>query len=413
MIRHRYKPGLALAIAAGAALTGVLRVQTWAKDADPARKPIEVEIKTVTEDLLHGRLLALSLSDGANIRLDDGEERRIPAPDLVRITTTATQPPNGRRQPTLTLAGGDVLHGKIVDGREESVVVETADLGAVTVALESIRRLDTRRAWQEAHRDSVAWLNRTSDTTEDRVLLTNGDCLRGFVTSIDGASLSIDGSLGEVKVPERLVVAVRLNSPTPPRLNRPHLIVAFRNSGRLTVTDLDWSGNVVEARLRDGQRVRVEAERVVRVDVIGGRWEWLSSHQPISYQHTPMLSLGWDYKNDHNVLGEPITVAGETFERGVGVHSRTNMTYDLKGAYAGFVTNFGIDDDSGPYADVSVLILVDGKPQFEQAHVVRGTLHGPVRLDIARANRIELIVDFGQNGDIQDRFNWVEAALIR
>ncbi len=404
---------LALAIAAGAVLTGVLRVQTWAKDADPARKPIEVDIKTVTEDLLHGRLLALSLSDGATIRLDDGEERRIPAPDLVRITTTASRPPYVRRQQMLTLVGGDVLYGKIVDGREESVVVETADLGAITVTLESIRRIDFRRAWQEAYRDSVAWLNRTGDAAEDRVLLTNGDCLRGFVTSIDEDSLSIDGSLGEVKVPQRLVVAVRLSSPAPPRLNRPHLIVVFRNSGRLTATDLDWSGNVVEARLHDGQRVRVEAERVVGVDMIGGRWEWLSSHQPISYQHTPMLSLGWDYKNDHNVLGEPITVAGETFERGIGVHSRTHLTYDLKGAYAGFVTHFGIDDDSGPYADVSVLILVDGKPQFEKTDVVRGTLHGPVRLDVARANRIELIVDFGQNGDIQDRFNWVEAALIR
>ncbi len=413
MIRRRFKFRIALAITAGAALTGVPRVQTWAKDADPAQKPIEVDIKTVTEDHLHGRLLALSLPDGAHIRIDGGEERRIPASDLVRITTTAPRPPYGRRQPTLTLVGGDVLHGKIVAGREESVVVETADLGAITVALESIKGIDTRRAWQEAYRDSVAWLNRTGDAPEDRVLLTNGDCLRGFVTSIDGESLSIDGSLGEVKVPERLVVAVRLSSPTPPRLDRPHFIVTFRSTGRLTATDLDWSGNVVEARLRDGQRVRVEAERIVRVDVIGGRWEWLSTQRPISYQHTPMLSLGWDYQNDRNVLGEPITVAGETFERGVGVHSRTNLTYDLKGAYATFVTHFGIDDDSGPYADVSVLILVDGKPHFEKTHVVRGTLHGPIRLDVAHANRIELIVDFGQNGDIQDRFNWVEAALIR
>jgi len=34
-------------------------------------------------------------------------------------------------------------------------------------------------------------------------------------------------------------------------------------------------------------------------------------------------------------------------------------------------------------------------------------------LDVRCANRIELVVDFGENGDMQDRFDWVEAALIR
>ena len=74
---------------------------------------------------------------------------------------------------------------------------------------------------------------------------------------------------------------------------------------------------------------------------------------------------------------------------------------------------FFLDDDSGAYADVSVSILVDGKPRFQQTGVRRGILHGPIRLNVARTKRIELIVDFGKNGDIQDRFNWVEAALIR
>ncbi len=116
---------------------------------------------------------------------------------------------------------------------------------------------------------------------------------------------------------------------------------------------------------------------------------------------------------DRNVLGQPITVGGQTFQHGIGVHSRSSLTYDLKGQYSRFVTSFGIDDDSGPHADVSVTILVDGRPRFEESHIRRGKLHGPVRLDVVKANRIELVVDFGDNGDIQDRFNWVEAALVR
>ena len=62
---------------------------------------------------------------------------------------------------------------------------------------------------------------------------------------------------------------------------------------------------------------------------------------------------------------------------------------------------------------MSARILVDGKRGFEKTGITRGTLHGPIRLDVTKANRIELIVDFGKNGDLQDRFNWIEPALIR
>ncbi|MCH7840305.1 MAG: NPCBM/NEW2 domain-containing protein, partial [Planctomycetes bacterium] len=36
-----------------------------------------------------------------------------------------------------------------------------------------------------------------------------------------------------------------------------------------------------------------------------------------------------------------------------------------------------------------------------------------IRLNIAGAKHIELVVDFGENGGLQDRFDWVEPALIR
>ena len=126
-----------------------------------------------------------------------------------------------------------------------------------------------------------------------------------------------------------------------------------------------------------------------------------------------MLSLAWEFKPDRNVLGNTITVAGQAFERGIGVHSRSSLTYDLKGDYREFVTHFGMDDDSGPYADVSVVILVDGKRRFEKHGVRRRKLYGPFSIDVKLAKRIELIVDFGKNGDVQDRFNWVEPALVR
>ncbi|UCE60288.1 MAG: NPCBM/NEW2 domain-containing protein [Phycisphaerales bacterium] len=381
--------------------------------AQTAKKPFDVIVKTVDNDGVGGQLQGLSLRDGLILHTSDNDEQHIPTHDLVSITQPKTNVPTRTRDVTLTLVRGDFLHGRLIDGDDEAVTIETVDLGRLSIPLEMICGIDSAQAHLPAYKASTVWFHRSAGGQEDQILLTNGDVVRGFVTAIDAKGVSIESSLGETTIPHTLALAVRLISPPPQVLDRPYMAVTFHNSGRMTVTNLNWSGSVVEAELPQGQRAAIEAERVVRIDVTGGRWEWLSQHQPISYQHTPMLSMDWDYVADRNVLGEPIIVDSETFEHGIGVHSRSSLTYDLKGIYTQFVTSFGMDDNSGPYADVSVAILVDGKLRFDHEHAVRGQLVGPIRLDVTKAKRVELVADFGENGDLQDRFNWIEPALVR
>ena len=375
-------------------------------------KEIEVTLQTVSEDAIQGHLIAFSFPGGAVLRRGS-DEQRIATQDLVRITALELVRPSQPRGMTLTLTGGDRLRGRLVDAHDDTLVLETEDLGRLTLRLEAVRKIDSAEAASPAYQGSVAWLDRQRFAGDDRVLLTNGDLLEGFVTAVDKDGVSIEGALGEMRVPHRVVLAVRLNAGEQPATSGPYLTLTLRESGRVTVTGFEWSGEAIQAQLRHGPQVRLDPGDFARIDVFGGRWEWLSAHQPISSEHTPMLGLDWPPVRDRNVQGDPIAVAGETFERGIGVHSRSALTYDLKSAYQTFVTSFGLDDHSGPYADVTVFVLVDGKRRFDQANVRRGTLFGPVRLDVTQAKRIELIVEFGENGDLQDRFNWVETAVIR
>ena len=381
--------------------------------AQPSGDGIHVTAKTIAPEAVHGQLVALSLADGIVLSSPTGDAVRIPTADLVRITSVTPPRTSRSRETVLRLAGGGVLRGRVGEGAEDIVVLQTADLGRLSLPLDVVDRLDTPQAASSAYQEYVQWFERKPRDDQDQVLLTNGDVVSGFVSSISTAGVSLEGELGETVVPYRLVVTIRFATRPPTVLEQPYMVLTLRSSGRFAATDVNWREKVVEARMGHAETVQIEAERIVQLDVVGGRWEWLGQHQPISYEHTPMLSLHWEYKADRNVLGRPLTVAGETFEHGVGVHSRSSLTYDLKDAYRHFVTHFGMDDDSGPHADVSVFILVDGKRRFAQDHVRRGQLFGPIRLDVTHAKRIELIVDFGENGDIQDRFNWVEAALIR
>ncbi len=372
-----------------------------------------VLVKTINPDATSGRLIAFSLADGAILRDAQGKTQRIAAPDLVRLTTETTEYGRAEGDTVFTLTNGDVINGTILAGDADAVSVETAAFGQVSIPLDLIARMDTPAAFSPAYRESVPWFDRQVLTNSDHILLTNGDVVRGFVTVVAGDGITIDGELGETVIANRLVVALRLATPVDSPKNPRHAVLRLRSTGLVTAGELTWKDDRVNAKLHFGPSVSFDAKRIVRVELVGGKWEWLARHRPISYEHTPMLALYWDFVPDGNVLGKTLMVNGKTYRHGVGVHSRSSLTYDLKGLYREFVTSFGIDDDSGPMADVAVAILVDGKRRYSRTNVRRGELFGPVRIDVTRANRIELIVDFGENGDLQDRFDWIEAALVR
>lgn len=442
---------------------------------DAAERETAVEVQTVEPQAVTGRLVSFSLRDGAIVQTSAEKQiAKIPIADIIRVTKSAVGGPAGGPQDaaaeaaglrdraaqvgerwTITFTWGDVLCGRVIGARGETVVMETADLGEVPIPLDAIARIASARADTGVHRESLQWLDRASAESagrsaagppkadsagspnalqsafggeDDRVLLTNGDVLRGFIRAIDADGIAIDTGIGPTAAPFRLVVAARLAHGVPTATPQPYAIVILRDGARLTATGLEWADEGVEAKLRTGIRVRIDADRIVAVDVIGGRWEWLSDPlaqnalerlgrtggcQLVSYEQSPMLGPGWEYLAGRNVLSGPILVAGEPYERGIGVHSRSNLIFELNGEYREFVTSFGMDDDSGPLADVTVVVLVDGQRRFEKAHVRHGSLFGPVRVDVSHAGRIELIVEYGDNGDMQDRFDWVEPGLIR
>ncbi len=438
---------------------------------DATERELEVEVQTTQPQAVTGRLLSFSLHDGAVVQSGVSKEQ-IPTEDMVRMTKCITAPQEfaGRKEPIgsipdpdawiLTLTWGDVLTGRVIGAREvedegaeadeqkpgnkaardtrlpapdphSTVIIETADLGEVSIPLENVARMTKARADSGVHSESLEWMDHGRSGAEraaqddDRVLLTNGDVLRGFISAINANGIMIDGTEPIGPIPLRLVIAVRLAHSVPAAALRPYVILTLRDGARLTATGLGIGpiGPIETSRwdvkLRSGATVRVDADRVVSLDVIGGRWEWLCDpgtpdrHRPISYEQTSMLGPGWEYLAGRNVLNGPILVAGDRHERGIGVHSRSKLVFELNGGYREFVTSFGMDDDSGPLADVTVVLLVDGQRRFEKTHVRRGTLHGPVRVDVSRAGRIELLVDYGDNGDLQDRFDWVEPGLIR
>jgi len=378
-----------------------------------AESVAQVTVKTTGRELVEGRLTALSLKDGVTVKREDGTEAVVPIADLVQVSSVAGAPVRTAGAATLLLPDGDLLYGRVIGGVADAIWLETEDLGRLMVPLDGMVSLLLLSTSDSGYRRAMAWAQSSRRREADELQLRNGDVLTGFINQIDDQAVALDINGLETKLPVPRVSAIRFAAAKHQGVDPPYFLLSMRQSGRITLREATLRGVELDARAEFSERIRVPLDRIGSLDLVGGNWNRLSLMDPISFEHTPMLSLAWSYLANHNVRGEPLRVAGDTFDRGIGVHSRSRLIYDLRGEFRELVTSYGIDDDSGPLADVTVIIQVDGQRRYEQKNVRAGKLHGPVRLDVTKARQLELIVDFGEYGDIQDRFNWIDPALIR
>ena len=369
----------------------------------------QVRIKTADGPELRGTLERFSLADGAVVESAGGERSQLRPEDIVMLETGQTVQPPRAGDITVALTGGDVLYGRLDGTLPDGLRLVTTDLGTLELPLESVASVELAPPGQQPPGGDPP----TEIKRDDVVRLRNGDLLRGFVVALDAEQVTLEQGSDTVSVQTELMAGIYLAAGEPPRPAVLHAVATLTQSGRVTLTELNWRDGLIEARCLHGPQVRIARSALVKLDLLGGRWEWLTRHQPISFEHTPMLGLDFDYTPDRNVLGEPLTVAGKTFDHGIGVHSRTRLVYDLRGEYREFVTEFGMDDHSGAYADVDVAIYVDGRQLLARPHVRPGELHVPSRFNVSHGKRLELIVDFGAAGDLQDRFDWINPALVR
>jgi hypothetical protein len=128
---------------------------------------------------------------------------------------------------------------------------------------------------------------------------------------------------------------------------------------------------------------------------------------------TPFLDRPAPARMNQTVLGEPIRFGGRTYERGIGVHAYARLAWELDASrYKAFRTQYALDGQL-PYANVTVRIKLDDRVAHEVKDFRAGALAPLVVLDTKGAKRITLEVDWGDTYDVQDRFNWIEPALLK
>ena len=164
-------------------------------------------------------------------------------------------------------------------------------------------------------------------------------------------------------------------------------------------------------KLPSGLDVKLPWAAVARLDVRSDRLIFLSDLEPTDIYEKSIATVG-SWQRDRSVRGKPLSIKGKNFDKGIGVHATSRLTYAVDPKFTTFAATIGIDDMTKGKGDCEFVILGDGKELLRQR--VRGSEAATeIRVKLEGAKKITIAVEAGEDLDFADHGNWGDARLIR
>jgi hypothetical protein len=195
-------------------------------------------------------------------------------------------------------------------------------------------------------------------------------------------------------------------------------MAGFDDGTLLAAKDLTLTAERLRITLPSGEVLSSDdPRRLVFVQPLGQAALYLSDLKPHSYKQVPFLNLAWPYRLDQNVLGERLRAGGKLYEKGIGMHSASRLTFQLDGAYARFAAELALDDAAGRKGSAVFRVYTNSGEKWQQAFASE-TIRGgdapvPMSIDITGAKALTLIIDYADRGDELDHADWLNARLLK
>lgn len=160
-------------------------------------------------------------------------------------------------------------------------------------------------------------------------------------------------------------------------------------------------------------RPDLAAISALRLTVDSPRRVWLSDLTPAAVVEEGAFGVVWPHRRDRDLDGNPIVLGGEVHSKGLTIHSKATLTWDLGGGYLRLLAVVGISDALGSEGDCDVLITGDGRELWRRPGIRGGQAPIPLSLDVSGVNRLAILVDTGARHDIGDHLVLADAGLVR
>ncbi len=285
---------------------------------------------------------------------------------------------------------------------------------AVRIPLMSVRALvlqppDTHRAQR-----LLSGAVQTHTDFRDELILRNGDRVSGRLETLTATGAKISGTAATIRRSEIRAVLFNPRYIQKPKPADTAVRLQISDGSQLAARRVSYHlPDMLEVVPYFGGRVKIPLTSLATIQFFGHRVMPLAERKPAVYEFTPYLAGNRPLKQNRNVLGGPLKLRGRRYGSGLGMHSRSRVTYELTGDDKQFLATVGIDDAAKGKGHAIFLVELDGKP-IVTSPVLTGKsppYHiGPIPL--TGHKRLTLIVDYGPFGDVLDYADWCDAVLI-
>lgn len=175
---------------------------------------------------------------------------------------------------------------------------------------------------------------------------------------------------------------------------------------------IQTEGDSIVVRDSSLGEMRLPAAQVRSIDFHSERIVFLSDLTAASVEQRSIFDVSWPPRMDASVAGGPILLDGRRYERGIGVHAYTALTYSLEGRYEQFLADVGVNDGASRRGRAVFRVLCDERVAYESPPMTPGARES-VRVDLRAVQRLTLVCEDGGDLDVGDHCDWAAARLVR
>jgi hypothetical protein len=116
--------------------------------------------------------------------------------------------------------------------------------------------------------------------------------------------------------------------------------------------------------------------------------------------------------NNTSYFDNPMSLKGVGYSTGLGVHSISNLVYNLNGQFSLFLADIGIDDEqAGNPASVDMQVFGDGKLLYDSGLMLANSPTQHVDVNMSGVSKLTLFVNDGGDGTNHDSADWAAARV--
>ena len=387
---------------------------------------------------LHGRLVELS---GERIVIENASGSQTLDPKQLQSVQLGGVPLSERPQVWVDLIDGSLLPGRSFlsaagKGSLETLQGERIDLPtrAVRAVRFQAQTPEIAAQWQEilkveAAADLVVLRKTGTRQVEEEgkepktVTETVLDQLEGTILEVSPAGAKFDFDGDKIDVKREKMEGIIFLQPVKRTLPAPVCRLRTVDGAIWSVRTLDLKGEAVAFTTTAGVNQSLPLESLSQIDFGAGNVLYLADMEQelnqgeISFQPKNMISsfkqLTAPRKN-RSVSGEPLSIHGMKYAKGLSLHSRTRLDIRVPEGYRQFRSLAGIEDSAGPSASFQLRILGDNKELFAREFAADQSSEPlPLELDLKGVRRLTIVVEAGAGQDFADTLVLANARLTK